>query len=348
MLGQRLKAESLYQRSITLDSLYMPAHFNLIALQLGLKRWPEAEASYARAIRQLPGMPWIRTLGVYLAEQKADYATAEFEPVRSIRSSAPTPTGAPSRAVSSQPSPRYVASCTMPSATCGRPWRHESRHPGRTIISERRSSLGSVIAVVKSDRARGFREVQRALDRYPLDSFRPMDRPYFDLAYVSGLTGRRTGRVSWWRSTSAWSIPSIWLGHRASWRVPGSHRSGRAALARCRRESLWQAQAGEFPDPMGWPELARAYDQLGKADSADRPVPAVCHQSQRARGAATDATELPRVYRRLGELYEQRGDAAMATEAYGRFVELWKNCDPELRPQVMEARRRLAELAKRG
>ena len=30
---------------------------------------------------------------------------------------------------------------------------------------------------------------------------------------------------------------------------------------------------------------------------------------------------------------------------YARFVELWKDCDPELRPQVDEARRRLAKLS---
>ena len=77
MLGRRPQAESLYQRSIALDSLYMPAHFNLIALQLVLKRGTEAEASYARAIRQLPGVPWILPLGVWLAEQKGDYALAE-------------------------------------------------------------------------------------------------------------------------------------------------------------------------------------------------------------------------------------------------------------------------------
>ena len=52
-----------------------------------------------------------------------------------------------------------------------------------------------------------------------------------------------------------------------------------------------------------------------------------------------------RVYRRLGELYEKRGDRVKARASYASFIELWKDCDPKLRPQVVEARRRLAALS---
>jgi hypothetical protein len=31
-------------------------------------------------------------------------------------------------------------------------------------------------------------------------------------------------------------------------------------------------------------------------------------------------------------------------EYYGRFVELWKNADPELQPKVTEAKKAMAEL----
>jgi hypothetical protein len=55
-----------------------------------------------------------------------------------------------------------------------------------------------------------------------------------------------------------------------------------------------------------------------------------------ARG--TLAIELAGIYRRLSELYQQRGEAEKAPVYYNRFVELWKNCDPKLRPQVIQAR----------
>jgi eukaryotic-like serine/threonine-protein kinase len=50
-------------------------------------------------------------------------------------------------------------------------------------------------------------------------------------------------------------------------------------------------------------------------------------------------------YKRLGELYEAKGDRKRAAEYYGRFVELWKDADPELQPGVKEVRGRLARLA---
>jgi len=50
-------------------------------------------------------------------------------------------------------------------------------------------------------------------------------------------------------------------------------------------------------------------------------------------------------FKRLGELYEARGDRAKALESYGRFVDLWKSADPELQPLVRDVRARMARLA---
>ena len=43
--------------------------------------------------------------------------------------------------------------------------------------------------------------------------------------------------------------------------------------------------------------------------------------------------------------YEARGDRAKALEYYGRFVNLWKDADPELQPVVRDVRARMARLA---
>jgi tetratricopeptide (TPR) repeat protein len=48
---------------------------------------------------------------------------------------------------------------------------------------------------------------------------------------------------------------------------------------------------------------------------------------------------------RRAEIYERQGDSRRAALHYARFVELWEECDPELRPTVERARERLAELA---
>jgi hypothetical protein len=50
-------------------------------------------------------------------------------------------------------------------------------------------------------------------------------------------------------------------------------------------------------------------------------------------------------HRLAGEIYERRGDRARALEAYGRFVELWRDGDPAVLEQVKAVRERMAALA---
>jgi tetratricopeptide (TPR) repeat protein len=95
------------------------------------------------------------------------------------------------------------------------------------------------------------------------------------------------------------------------------------------------------------PRLASAYDLGGNADSAiaiftrylDTPDPF------RLRGAGgVDGDYLANSYRRLGELWEAKGDKQKALGYYLKFVDLWKNADPELQSKVTEVRRRIARL----
>ena len=58
-----------------------------------------------------------------------------------------------------------------------------------------------------------------------------------------------------------------------------------------------------------------------------------------------ESATLGPTYKHLGELYEERGQLDKAREYYGRFVDLWKNADPELQGVVREVKQRLARLA---
>jgi len=58
-----------------------------------------------------------------------------------------------------------------------------------------------------------------------------------------------------------------------------------------------------------------------------------------------DAINLLPALKRAGELYEAKGDRAKASQAYRRFVDLWKDADPALQPGVREIRARLGRLA---
>jgi hypothetical protein len=53
---------------------------------------------------------------------------------------------------------------------------------------------------------------------------------------------------------------------------------------------------------------------------------------------------LPATLRRLGELYEERGDREKAVEYYSRFMDLWVEADPDLQPIVEDIRGRVVRL----
>jgi len=44
------------------------------------------------------------------------------------------------------------------------------------------------------------------------------------------------------------------------------------------------------------------------------------------------------VYRRLGELHEERGEYARAAGYYTQFIELWSRADSDLQPNVAAVR----------
>jgi tetratricopeptide (TPR) repeat protein len=91
------------------------------------------------------------------------------------------------------------------------------------------------------------------------------------------------------------------------------------------------------------PTLGRAYDAAGNRDSAI----AIGERYTRTPDVyrfLVDWLELAAAHKRLGGLYEQSGNVESAVEHYNEFVELWKDADPELQPQVEDVRRRIARL----
>jgi hypothetical protein len=59
----------------------------------------------------------------------------------------------------------------------------------------------------------------------------------------------------------------------------------------------------------------------------------------------TDGAFLAGSYKRLGELWEAKGDRAKAAHYYAKFLDMWKDADAELQPAVAQVRKRLAQLS---
>jgi hypothetical protein len=57
-----------------------------------------------------------------------------------------------------------------------------------------------------------------------------------------------------------------------------------------------------------------------------------------------DPFMIPVFNRRLGELYEAKGDRVKAVEHYRKVIDLWKNADPELQVIVNELKARVRRL----
>ena len=90
--------------------------------------------------------------------------------------------------------------------------------------------------------------------------------------------------------------------------------------------------------------MARAYDKAGQADSALRYFERLTAPEMLGGQVVALPLALALTPRRLGELYEAKGDITNAIKHYQAFVTLWKDADPELQPQVAEIKARLVRL----
>jgi len=176
-----------------------------------------------------------------------------------------------------------------------------------------------------------------------LNSIPEDQRPYMGLAYAQSLAGRpdrvRELKAEWTRVRPAeernaadsvyWSALLAQAEQR--WREAAMAFDAHRTMIRCPTCDLWDAarswELAGAPDSA----LARYETSVTIPNSRDNPMDL--------------SLELGPTYRRLGSLYEAKGNRAKALEYYGNFVDLWRDADPVLQPQVAEAKARMAELA---
>jgi serine/threonine protein kinase/tetratricopeptide (TPR) repeat protein len=90
-----------------------------------------------------------------------------------------------------------------------------------------------------------------------------------------------------------------------------------------------------------------AYERFARAEllrELGRDEEALGWYASMAELSASEMIYLAASHLRRAEIYERLGYTPQAIEHYTRFVELWKHCDPELRPLHEQAKQRLARL----
>jgi tetratricopeptide (TPR) repeat protein len=215
------------------------------------------------------------------------------------------------------------------------------RLPGRALAGVARLALQYVM--FRRDTAGALRILDEGLRRYPLDSISPYDRPGPELAQVYAAAGQ---------AAKARQVLSSYESH-----VPEGVRRGQWEWFRARGlvalaeghasdavTALVQGRlVADCPDCGAWEE-GLAFERANESDSA-----LAAYRRAAERGSAWkpvgDQWGLGPSLRRLGQLYEEKGDNQKALDYYGRFTALWKDADPVLQPTVREVKARMAKLA---
>ena len=200
------------------------------------------------------------------------------------------------------------------------------------------------------ENARAARRLDDALRAAPLKAIAAADRPDYEIATAYALAGRPDRARAVLRAFLAQADTSI-----VRDRKPEEHETLAYILLAERKPMLAVLEfrmADRRPDGPRDANPIRVLAQLGFAfDAANQPDSSIAMFERykitpfNGHGDADgDSRYLAAVEKRLGELYEAKGDRARAVDAFAAFIGLWRNADPELQPKVAEARARLYRL----
>lgn len=194
------------------------------------------------------------------------------------------------------------------------------------------------------DTAKALAIVQNGLKRVPLTTFQPLDRPYASLAQAYAFMGKpdlaRSMLTDFDRISSAYTQETA---SRTRHGIQGS-------IALAERRYLDAAHEFEASDSgnctvCALPAIGLAFDLAQKPDSAIAAFTRYVNSTSVLNRYGTDRIFLAGSYKRLGELWDEKGDRAKAAHYYAKFLDLWKNADPPLQPQVADVRKRLARVS---
>ncbi len=348
-------AESLFSASIRASPRALP-YINLLVVQTNQRAWDREAATYADVLRRYPS-PVTRAnfVGTHAFALSAAGHFAEGERlIDSLAQFAKDNPASLARAVRaafaalhgqySQIAPRLAALRAGDASL---------NFPGSTLQDSARMSLVDATAFDKPDRA--VKRLDASLAATPLSSIPVANREYEMIAAAYA----RAGRPDRARAILAQKEQDVRDSARIRYLVPITHRMlGEIAIAENDpKRAIDEFRKGDaFPDGTANEcaactdfNIAHAFDKAGMADSAIAHYESFFNDGYYARLMDIDYAGRAPAARRLGELYEAKGDKAKALQYYEHFVDLWKTADPELQPQVADVKKRIARLgASRG
>jgi tetratricopeptide (TPR) repeat protein len=336
------KAEQLAKHAIELQpTIYV--FYSAVALsQVRQSKLSEAEQTLEQASKALPRHPGVVGLRSRLAFARGDIdrAVTITDSVRTAR---------PNDATTNRNSSTALAQFAALRGRLGESAQLRARSRQLALAAgNRQAALNAALDEAEYDlwfrnqKERGLATINRSLVEHPIDSIASVDRPYARLAYLYRLAGRadlvKAAAQQAARQPQPDDSADIEAGRHGT-AAEVAMAEGRYADA---VKEYRAADVGGSCVACPLPSIAQAYDLAGMVDSAiavfsryvdapERPLP-------------VDFLTLAGSHKRLGELYEAKGDRAKAASHYTKFVALWKDADPELQPQVADVKKRLARL----
>jgi tetratricopeptide (TPR) repeat protein len=341
-MRQHAEAEELYKRALVVADSGTWQHFSgLASVQVRQGKLEEARATVAAFERKMPDNPNALSNQAFLAFLEGDEEAAERY-VRRVGEVARQ-----SRTWQRRTEFLLAALDVMH----GRLAAAERRMRAQQAIEEERGNLGEALDIAirvaghddlyRDAPEEAIAEVEAALERYPLATIPPTDRRYFELIRLYAGAGRpqRAREIQ----AESWREVDEALRRQPRWHLAEGH----IALAEGNAEQAIAAYRAYYAEvgcnACSLYDLGRAYDAAREPDSALAVYERALSIPDRNR-IFYDVVFLGPTYKRLGELHEQVGDRQQALDYYSRFVELWKDADPDLQPVVRDVRERVARL----
>ena len=340
------RAEDRYRRATMLSNPFGGAFTNLIGVQIQEKRLAAAESTVARFEKTLPSHGELPAARALVMAARGSIAGADSM----LQSAVPR---------IKVPESRVIATTVIAAFETARGRvREGERWTAQSVIHPAGSPSGSaerlavsldsawVDAYFLNDPTAARATIKRALEQVPMESLGPADRPWLTLLTIAAVMHDGAAARGYEASLER-DLPSSNASRIAGYREATR---GVVAMAENRPKDAIPLFDAAYKGDVGREDLgpwrAQALDLANQPDSAivefERYVnaPDALLQTQRNFLAGS--------YKRLGELYDAKKDDARAIENYQKFVDLWKDADPELQPAVRAAKARLEELKRKG
>ena len=331
-------AESLWVRSIEVDSSIIQLYFGLRDVQLLAGKFADARRTLDLIGRKAPDNRLLLTVEVQQAAAQQDWEGAE-------RRSEATIAAFQGDTLSLVDAFEQMAGIVMTQGRleeAERHWRTQqilaaaSESWGRRLYGAQ--MLGRLRLYFRHDTAGAIAVLDSAIARMPLDSMLPGDRPYIDLARFFAEAGDTRRAREFMELAPNSRLKGPLLETELAWA------EGTILLAEGRASSaeplLRRVTSAYWCTLCGLPELARALDAQGNVAGAIQIWERYLATPWLFR-YEFDAYELGHALLRLAELYDARGDRSRGQQTRTRLLALWRRADATLQPTLSDIRTRV-------